>query len=221
MCTLPATLQISPSIVCFILHALSQPPKLAFQREQFFANLLKKANRGKGGRTRTIRRPYRGRIEQREQKMDAAAESPGLNAAPVQSGRIIGGFAGTKLMRGAGLERPGTSGSGPRYPTRRLLTPDDGVSEVHSRRAHSQPAGRAAYARPRTSTIIMTPGEEFPQAEPETNSNHEQWLEMRSLTEVHHHDLTMMKNEIQDLRDELGAALERGADMSQGADTPQ
>jgi len=67
----------------------------------------------------------------------------------------------------------------------------------------------------------MTPGEEFPQAEPETNSNHEQWLEMRSLTEVHHHDLTMMKNEIQDLRDELGAALERGADMSQGADTPQ
>lgn len=173
-----------------------QPPKLAYQREQFFANLLKKAHKGKG---KGKRRSTVGRLHAQHHNMNSdEMPNAGVGRLSEQSARIKGGFVGTKMTRGIPRDaaRPGTSPGLMSYPLQRLSTPD-----VSQRRR-----GRTAITAgvQRASTICMTPAEAEPVAEPEQETN-TQWLEMRTMTECHNRDLTSMKSEIETLRDDLAS----------------
>jgi len=218
---------------------MPKPPKLAYQREQFFANLLKKNVKGGGGKNRGgASRPGPQPQQQPMTGKDPLAAPKPLNP------RRPGGFAGSKLSRvvteaeqkrGRGspdavpqieksdLERRGRAPAGgcKRYPIRKVFTPD---AEIGSRvqRMLGYNATRRGFKKEesgmsRVGTVLLQLDEEEEEEKAkETNLRSEQnkhWDDLCSLSEMHHRELSMMKNEIRGLRTELERGISRGLDL--------
>lgn len=211
---------------------MPKPPKLAYQREQFFANLLRKANPrgGKLRRSRTVAqkdfvndRLGRTAEEQQRPRTTEYGRRPNTSDGTQQatmSQRMTGGFAGIKLTR------PSTSpGSAPspcmRYSTQRVVQPEDALNS--STKSMNQMSHYKYETRPPTSTIALVPydvqvsskttastnkkSDAEKQTEAEKAEEEKRWLDMSNMTECHHRELSGMKSEIELLRKELEQGL--------------
>lgn len=183
---------------------MPKPPKLAYQREQFFANLLRKATQ----RPKMMRRPKT--VEKTLEQPDTKAMTGGTVVAQKQP-RLVGGFAGTKYTKTleAGVARPGTSPGCMNFPAKRIVVPKLDTPLGKSTRKSKAPVVRYAR-RPQTSTIFLAPTDDELMAKTteEEDLGEHNWREIQNMTDCHHRDLALMKSEIQGLNAEVRTFLE-------------
>ena len=162
--------------------------------------------------------PRAGRVQAQEHDMMAQQRSSPKVLEPL---RMPGGFSGAKLrmsverdprqaskekamMKGGVLPGSAPPGGGKRYPIQRVFTPNmDPVGLSVSAMSGKNRGSRRTTAVPRVSSILLElEDEEEPDLEPGAAQDKE-YSDMRSLSELHHEELSVMKKEILGLRAEL------------------
>lgn len=195
---------------------MPKPPQLAYQREQFFAQLLRKPQTAPA---RTVRRkgPTRKKAAKPGTNMEKATLK-GESMNPLRRlGKVVSspepldelpcsrmdcGFAGGKMTGGAQC-RPGTSMEGFTRPRLQVLQPDI------DRPATAGPPRRVSTSLtstvPKGPSVIslraVDPEQQLPQ-----HKQKQQYIEMRIMGDIHKRELATMKRELLEVRQAIEAA---------------
>ena len=179
--------------------------------------------------------PRAGRVQAQQHDMMA---QPKTSPKPLEPRRMPGGFSGSKLrmavplderqpakskptMKGGVLPGSAPPGGCKRYPIQRVFTPDlDAVGLTvaamvggnNTRGGSSGGQGNRPGRRnslPRVSSVLLElEDEQDPEPDPHAEQDKE-YADMRSLSELHHQELSVMKKEILGLRADLETQLQR------------
>jgi len=193
---------------------IPKPPKLAYQREQFFAQLLRKPKpaarkvlrKGKPRAQRskpTVKPGPAGGLQgqkvsplRRIGRSIHGADAQDTAAAETQS-RADYGFAGFK-MTGGDISRPGSSMEGFTRPRMRVLQPE------LQRPATAGPL-QYQYSPSTVQSIISLKAIDPPKAEPQHRQK-TQFIEMRIMGDIHKRELAASKRELIEIRQAIEAA---------------
>lgn len=188
---------------------MPKPPRLAYQREQFFAQLVKsteppkKSRRGKRSKATT---------KQADQIPEDAGNPPtsGVKSTARPKSRIEFGFAGHKMTSKPTNVRPKTvQGWAPEQsPDSSFTRPKVQILQPEEAEVQGLSLLETPFQCPKTSVISLQAMDAQPLAPEAEMKYKQQYYEMRIMGDIHNRELKSMKHELHEMRTALEASMQ-------------